>query len=293
MSLHPYAFKWRPRLYAGLVVMMLRHMRKAKELDINIANTVSQIKKIEDKREEIKKGISGDKKAIAKSIRRQIEKLEKKINKWVNDFCKDVKSELKEFTEAEIDDYSLLYRGSRYLRHLSMMLVRSKKLNAGTRKALKEGIEAEMSDAERKAAVLELQAKHLERGGVSTVAIAQLSPFGNSWIERRVRMNAIEVGALHRRLQNEKGMNQFKDFSKELNDVYEMGKDTSILMKRLKATFNSLRSNLNQIGLNLPVINQTQFIFVKTFRKIEKLGKRLNIEINDQANEMRRDLRDA
>ena len=285
--LHPYPFKGRVfRHFSGLLVMVLRHMRYARELDIKIAQTASDIEKLKKEIALLK----GSKKEGTNSLRKINRKIrELKMN--VASFCKSVNIELKDFKRTDIDDYTLLYKGSKYLRHLARFLISSKKMGNKHKETLRKGIEAEMKSIEGKAKSLELQVKQLERGVASTVVLSQISPWGNSWIERRIRVKAIEANALHKRLKTDKGEDLFRDFEKEISDIYEIGRNTNILMRRLKLTFNSIKSKLKDLGIPFSELEKTQHLFEKTFKRIGRIGRWLDNEIGDQSKGLEGELR--
>ena len=285
--LHPYPFKGRVfRNFSGLLVMVLRHMRNAKELDLKIAQAASDI-------ERLKKEITS-----LKSSKKEGTNLQGKINRKVGElkasvasFCKSVNKELSDFKRTDVDDYTLLYRGAKYLNHLARLLIRSKKMSNKHKEALRRGIETEMRSIEGKAKSLELQAKQLERGVASTVVLSQISPWGNNWIERRIRVKAIEANALHKRLNTDRGNDLFNDFEKEMMDIYEIGRNTNILMRRLKLTFNSIKTKLKDLNISFYELKKTQHLFEKTFARIGRIGKWLDNEMRDQARGVRGELR--
>ncbi len=292
MGFHPYVFKWRLRSFNGLLVMLVRHMRNARELDSKISLSASEIEKSEKRLEALKskaKKVEGKKEI--KSLQKKITQQVNKIKKEIGSFCKSVKKELKDFKKSDIDDYTLLYRGgARYLRDLAKILIASKGINEETRNRLKSQLKEEMKSVERKATSFELQGKHLERGIANTVALSQISPWGNRWLEGRVRRKAIEVNQIHNILKSSKGMNLPGYFEKMILDIYEIGRNTNMLMKRLKVEFNSIRTRLKDSGISYSELDKTQDYFVATFKRMERLGKRLDNEIEDQAHELSKEL---
>ena len=292
MGFHPYVFKWRLRSFNGLLVMILRHMRNARELDSKIAQSASKIEEFEKKLDGLKskaKKVEGEKEI--KSLQKQVTQQVKKIKKEVDSFCKTVEKELKDFKKSDIDDYTLLYRGgARYLRDLAKILITSKGMNEKSRSQLMIEIRGEMRNVERKATSLELQAKYLGRGIATTVVFSQISPLGKRWIEGRVRRKAIEINQIHNILKSNKGRNLSAYFEKMILDIYEIGRNTNMLMKRLKATFNSVRTKLKNSGIHYHELDKTQNFFIATFNKMERISKRLDNEIKDQAHELANDL---
>jgi predicted nucleic acid-binding Zn-ribbon protein len=292
MGLHPYVFKWRLRSFNGLLVMILRHMRNARELDSEIAQISSEIGRLEKRLEGLEskvKKVEGQKEI--KSTQKQITKQVGKIKEKIDSFCEDVKKELEYFKKTDINDYTLLYRGgARYLIDLAKILIASKSMNKKTKNHLKKQLKEEMKSVERKAESLELQAKHLERGVANTVALSQISPWGNKWLEFRVRRKTIEVNQIHDILKSSKGMNLPGYFDKMILDIYQIGRDTNMLMKRLKGTFNSLRTKLKKSGVRYRKLDKTQSYFMAVFNRMERLGKRLDNEIESQAHKLNDDL---
>ncbi len=303
MSLHPYPFKWRVfRRFAGVLVMILRQLRNAQELDIKISRFASDVGNLKGEMDSIKNELKKigvdpkDKKkktGQAKLLQKRIDKKVRKVRSEVNSFCRSVKEELMDFMKIKIDSDTLHYRETRYLRHLAEMLLRSKKINVKAKETLKRGIEQEMLSLQRKASSLELQAKHLERGGINTVVFSEISPWGNRWIERRIKIRAIEVNALHKRLQSDSPLDLFKDFEKEAANIYDISNNVNILIRRLNSTFNSMKGKIREMGLYFPALNETERFFRKSRTKIERMGKWLDNEIKDQAGEAASDLRRA
>lgn len=306
MGMHPYPFKWRIfRRFGGLLVMIIRHMKDANELDGKIAGFASDIDilrkglgnlqreerlaEVEEKKGKKVKNWNKEKMIITNKINKKI----KGIRKNVNSFCKNVREELKNFSKNDVDNATLLYRGTKYLKHLAELMSKSKNMDVKSKAALKKGIEAEMKSLERKVGNLDLQAKHLGRGGINTVVFSEISPWGNRWIERRIRIKAIEAKALYDRLKDEGEKDLFEDFEREIMDLYEIGRNTGVLMRRLKITFNSMRARLKETGISFPGLDKTQEFFESTFRRIEKIGKWLENEIKGQASELSSELKDA
>lgn len=301
MGLHPYPFKWRwPPHFPGLLVMIIRHMRKAKDLDIKIGESVSTIERLENELRLLKGEFDSIKDKLKKGKDRRAEDLKREVNQKIRDigrkidyFCKSVKAELKDFERNDIDDYTLLYRGSRYLGELAKLLVASKNINERGKEELKKIIMAEMRGIKSKADALELQAKYLERGVANTVVLSQISPLGNGWIEGRIRVKAIEISHLYDILKNKKGENLPQNFEKMISDIYEIGRNTNMLMRRLKITFNSVKTKLRERGIYSPQLDETQHFFNATFNRIERIGKRLENEMNDQAANLESRLKQA
>lgn len=293
MGFHPYPFKWRAfRHFTGLLVIILRHMRKARELDSKIAQSAS---KIEILRSELDSFRDSMKKRVKRqdAIQRQINIIAKGIEKEIDSFCDNVERELSEFKETSVDNDTLLYKGVKYLEHVAKLLLISKKMKEIHRKELLKEVVNDMENIEGKAKALELQAKHLQKKVMSTVVFSQISPWGNEWIERRIRVDAIEINQLHNRLKGEGGKDLFKDFRKEIVDIYEIGRNANILMGRLEATFNSMRIKLKNYGISQSRLNETQRIFKKVFDRMEKIGIWLENEVKKQTDKLSRDVRKA
>ena len=69
MGFHPYDFKWRLRSFNGLLVMILRRMGDARELDSKVAQSASKIEELEKKLDAFKsKGKKVETKREAKSL---------------------------------------------------------------------------------------------------------------------------------------------------------------------------------------------------------------------------------
>lgn len=306
MVIHPYAFMWRLRRFVALLIMILRHMRKARELDDEIAQSCSEIEKLERELEPLESKLSSierelKKGKISKGTRvknlgkdveqksREIERKKRDIGERIKSFCKEVRAELKVFKKSDIDSYTLLYKDSRYFREVAEILIASQ-IDKKSKKELKRKIMAEMRSIEGKAAALELQAKHLERGVTSTVVFSQISPWGSKWIEGRIRRKVIEINLLHKRLKSDNVENLFRDFGREILDIYQIGRNTTMLMKRLKATFNSVRTKLKNKGISSHELDKTQHVFKATFNKMGKISKRLDNEMGDQVRRLNKEL---
>ncbi len=291
MGFHPYPFKWRAfRHFTGLLVMILRHMRKARELDAKIAQSAS---KIESLRSELDSFRDSMKKRVKRqdAIQRQINIIVEGIGKEIDSFCDNVERELNEFKETSVDNETLLYKGVKYLKHVAELLLISKKMKDSHRKELLKEVVNDMESLEGKAKALELQAKHLQKKVMSTVVFSQISPWGNELIERRIRVDAIEINQLNNRLKSEREEDLFKDFRKEIVDIYEIGRNANILMGRLEATFNSMRAKLKDCGISYHRLNKTQRIFKKVFDRMEKIGIWLENEVKKQTDKLSRDIR--
>ena len=297
--LHPYPFKWRPaRRFHGLLVMILANVRRASELDIMIARSASEIQRLKNELINLdrqdKKG-KKDEKKVPKKTRAQkgVDRVKRGLEKEVVAFCSEIRRELSDFMRIEVDADTLDYRESEYMKNLARVLLQSKKMDAKAKEALIKGVKEEMESLGRKAEGLELRAKQLERGMLNTVALSQISPWGNRWIERNIRIKAIEIDALHKRLESDKGEGLFNDFEREIQDIYEIGSNIRILMKRLKTTFNSMRAGLRDVGIAAGELENTRRFFERSFKRIEIISKRLRIEMRDQAYGLRPDLRAA
>lgn len=293
MGFHPYPFKWRAfRHFTGLLVMILRHMRKARELDDKIARSASRIERLKNELDSFKNNM---KKGVKRqdAIQRQINIIAEGIGKEMDSFCDNVEMELNEFKETSVDNETLLYKGVKYLEHVAELLLISKKMKDSQRKELLKELVNEMESLEGKAKALELQAKHLQKKVMSTVVFSQISPWGNELIERRIRVGAIEINQLNNRLKSEGGEDLFRDFRKEVVDIYEIGRNANILMGRLEATFNSIRVKLKDCGISYHRLNETQRTFKKVFDRMEKIGIWLENEVKKQTYKLSRDIRKA
>lgn len=292
LRLSPYLFKGRIfRRFAGLLVIILRHIREINELDLKIADSASRIEGLKAEIDAIKNKARRDSKARERieGLQKSFDEKARKIVKVIGSFCRNIRKEADEFMNIKIDSDTLDYREAIYLRHFVKILIRSKRIKGKHIETLKRGIEEEMRRLEGKAWALGLQAKHLERGGVNTVVFSQISPWGNRWIERRVRVNAIEVNALHKRFKSDAPEELLRDFEKEITDIYEIGRNTMMLMRRLKITFNSMKIRLKNAGISSPELDKTERFFKKRFRKIERMGKFLYNEIKSQGSKLRRE----
>jgi len=291
MGVHPYPFKWRIfQRFSALLVMTLSNIRKARELDREIAEFASDIRKLKNELDSVRNKLKGED-VKAKSLQKRIDRKIGKIEGKVGSFCKSLREELKDFMKIKIDSDTLHYRESKYLRHLAKMMIRSKSIDNKHIEALKKGIEGEMESLERKAGALELQAKHLERGGVNTVVFSHISPWGNRWIERMMGVETIEVNALHKRLKSDSQEDLFKDFEREVVDIYKIGNNVNILMKRLKATFNSMKTKMREMGLSVHDLDKTERFFNVSFKRMERISRWLNNELKGQGSKLTRYVR--
>lgn len=292
VRLHPYPFKGRIfRRFSGLLVIILRHMREIHELDFKIAEPASKIEKLRAELKEIRsKAGKGNLKVMkkAKSLQKSVNDKARKINNAINSFCSNVRKEVEDFMRIKINSDTLHYREALYLRHFVKILIRSKMIDDKHIETLKRGIEGERRSLKRKAGALELQGKHLERGGVNTVIFSQISPWGNRWIERRIRVRAIEINALHKRFKNDTPEALLDDFEKEITDIYEIGRNVIMLMRRLEISFNSLRIRLKNAGISSSELNKTERFFKRKFRRIARMGKFLYNEIKSQSNKLKK-----
>ena len=153
--------------------------------------------------------------------------------------------------------------------------------------ALRKGMES----TKGKARSIDMGVRQVEREVASPIFLSQISPWGNSWLERRIRVKAIEANALHKRLETDKGEDLFRDFEKEISDIYEIGRNINILMRRLKLTFNSIRNKLKDLGIPFSELKKTQHLFEKTFKRIERIGRWLDNEMRDQSRGLEGELR--
>lgn len=284
--LHPYPFKWRWRRFSGLVIMIMRNMGKASELDVKISESIFKIEKLERRLDELKSRVQRAENKDKVRLQKKIDEEKKNMKKEIGYFCKEVRSELKDFNSSDIDDYTLLYRGSKHLMELAKVITASKNIDKKKLEGLKKRIRVEMSSIKGGAESLKLQSKYIERGVASTVALSQISPLGNSWIERIIKRNSIEVNQINNLLKSSRGKDFSGYFEKEIEDICEIGKNINILIKRLKITFSSVRSKLKNRGIHYSELDKTQKFFEATFNRMERISKRLSKEMNDQANNL-------
>jgi len=284
VRLHVYPFEGRGFLrFASLSVRVLGQMRRAHELDLVIADSASKIRSIEGELTASKKN---DKLGIERN-RKLIE-----LRNYVRIFCKNVRDELKEFRNADVDDYTILVREAKYLRKLAKGL-KSKKKSPKVKATTRRKIEEEMDSLERKAGSLELIAKYFEKGGFSNVAVSNVNILGNTWVERLIKIKAIEINALHKRMERDPPEQLFKDFEKEAKDTYNLGKDVGVLVRRLKSTFGSIKTSLDQIGVKFPELERTQRSLERGIKGMGKMGKLLVIQMRGYDKKLKKEINKA
>ena len=301
MRFHPYAFKGRLILFSGLLVRIIRNIRRIQELDMEIARPIEDVNRLSAELEQLqgrfvsvgkdltkaKEIGEKEKKGLGRvgALKKEVDKRNKKIEKSVKNFYNTTKKEIGGFKSIMVDDETLLFKGILYLEHLFSMIERSRKITNEHKKRLLEELRKEVKSLEAKASFMELEAKYLEKGGISTVAMSEMSGFNSILLGSMVRRRAIEVNALRARIKSLERTGNidgiFSYFEKEIMDIFEIGKKTGVLMRRATLNFRRIRSRL-KIKKLLRYIDAAESIFKAVLYKVKRISNQLDIEIRQR-----------
>lgn len=301
MRLHPYAFKGRLILFSGLLVRIIRNIRRIQELDMAIAGPIEEVNRLSAELEQLQRTFVSvgkdltkakeigekEKKGLgrANALKAEVNKRNIKIEGSVKNFYKIIKKEIGGFKGIMVDDETLLFKGILYLEHLFSMIERSRKITNEHKKRLLEELRKEVKSLETKASFMELESKYLEKGGISTVAMSEMSGFNNALLGSMVRRRAIEVHTLRARIKNLERTGDigsiFYYFDKEIMDIFEIGKKTGVLMRRATLNFRRARSRLKTKKL-LRYIDAAESIFKAALYKVKRISNQLDIEIREK-----------
>lgn len=306
MRLHPYAFKARLILFSGLIVRIIRNIRRIQELDAEITGPAQEISRLSAELEQLKarfvssgkslaktKEIGSKEKAglkRAKAIKREIEKRDKRIWRSVRYFNKIARKELGSFRNIMIDDETLLFKGALYLEHLFYLIEKSKTITDERKKRLLEELKREADGLERKASFVVLESKYLERGGMNTVAISEMSAFSSASLSSFIRRRAIEIHVLRKRIKNLERTGNiegiFSDFEREIMDIADIGKKTGVLMRRASAYLRSIRPKLKTKQL-LREMDKAGLLFNAALHRLKRISQQLGAEVGQRSKKIK------